>query len=84
MVLYRIGPFGTFPEPFRQSRFNIDPYGEEIQFHISYDQDQSAAHVQCIGSARAVQHFYALHDLLRCNVLPMRINADQYRSKLRY
>ena len=41
MILYRIWTFGTFLEPFRHSRFNIDPYGQNIRFHISYDSHTS-------------------------------------------
>ena len=38
---YRIGTFGAYPEPFRQSGFTIDPYGQKIQIHISHDSHTS-------------------------------------------
>ncbi len=41
MVHYRIGTFGPNPEPFRQSGFTIDPYGQKIQMHISHDSHTS-------------------------------------------
>ncbi len=37
MVSYGIGTFGAFSDPFRHSSFTIDPYGQKIQVHITYD-----------------------------------------------
>ncbi len=41
MVDNRIGTFGACPEPFEESRFTIDPYGQKIQIHISHDSHTS-------------------------------------------
>ncbi len=41
IVHYRIGPFGPYQEPFRESGFTIDPYGQKIQIHISHDSHTS-------------------------------------------
>ncbi len=41
MVHCRIGTFGAYPEPLRQSGFTIDPYGQKIQIHITHDSHTS-------------------------------------------
>ncbi len=41
--------FGAYPEPFRQSGFTIDPYGQKIQIHISHDSHTSQKIEVCIN-----------------------------------